>query len=167
MNTSSVHRLRLDELVLRTAGVLTLLVLLSACLVSGRLARYISQASGADEARVAVLDASIDNPMSETFAIYLNPETTAQTVDVNVRNDSEVAVRFTVDIEETSNIPLIFRAFGALETDSGTSFHYDSAPGSGETTLTLGIQWDSTQPSYIYSGGVEMLTVTVNGVQID
>ena len=84
---------KINTILMRVFAVLLMLVLLSTAMVTGRFARYISSASGSDSARVAKFDVDYTlTPVANENGKYT----------LQVTNNSEVAVKYSVDIVFTN-----------------------------------------------------------------
>ena len=95
-------------LVLRTAAVLLILVLLSSSMVAGRFARYTTSASGSDSARVAKFLVTQTGALTTAIKVEITPGQRIS-LEVEVKNDSEVAVEYAVTADNIEqNLPLEF-----------------------------------------------------------
>jgi len=160
--------------VLRAAGVLLCLVLASTYLVCGMFARYTTSASGSDSARVAKFSISGTAIQSADITADLSPGE-EKTCEMEINNDSEVAVEFEVSIKNlTNNLPLDFSVRlqedggGEDDLDEVHSFVFTDQMNPGEKTIyKLYILWPGDASSPQYSGMVDQIRVTVNATQID
>lgn len=156
--------------ILRAAGVLLCLVLASSYLVCGMFARYTTTATGSDTARVAKFSISGTAIQSADITADLSPGE-AKTCQLEINNDSEVAVEFEVSIKNlTDNLPLDFSV--RLENDSelqeSDQFVFTDQMSPAEKTIyKLYILWPGDASSPQYSGMVDQIRVTVNATQID
>jgi hypothetical protein len=164
------------NIMLRSAAAMLCLVLISGWAISGVLAKYVTGGSSGDSANVAAF--SVTEGASETKSIDLLPGSGDADKDkngfhVSVTNNSEVAVKYTFTMELTGNLPLeIATDDEALTKDSDSdenmTWSTNVAAGKNSTNnYTFYPVWDSSKNSYIYSGGVESIQVTVSAEQED
>ena len=149
-------------ILLRTAAVLLILVLLSTSMVAGRFARYTTTASGTDSARVAKFLVTESGSLTGDVAVSLSPGETAG-LEVQVTNDSDVAVSYSVAAENKyNNLPLSF----TLAEDKAAVAAATLAPGQTKT-LTWQVSWDAEQTDDKYLGMVDLVHLTIHVTQID
>lgn len=161
------------------AAVLLCLTLVSAYSVTGLYARYTTSAQSSSQARVAKFSITGAGALSQPIEAKLVPGG-SQTVELIIKNDSEVAVAYTVTVaNKTKNLPLTFQleAGGAsptaLETqanEDGVTFTAQQLPGSHIDKYQLTIQWPANgdedyDPARM--GMVDYIAVTVTAAQID
>lgn len=150
------------------------LTLFSFWMLSHLYARYTTQMTGQDSARVAAFHVKDGNDLQETYV--LDPSITdgdAQKITVTVENNSEVAVRYTFSFEADGNLPLEITA-GAPE---GITLQKEMAQNVWTVEKEAAVKWDETytftlsmekeEENYRYSGGVESIRLTVKAEQID
>lgn len=156
---------KLNTILMRTVAVLLMLVLLSSGIVSGRYARYTTRQTMEDSARVARFSVTEESSLfSESVPVQIIPGGTA-TNDIAVANDSEVAVRYTVTVDNPfKNFPLTFAILVNGQRHS-LPFTADMAPGQ-HTTYTLETTWNGTA-DMSYSGKVDLIEITLEAIQID
>lgn len=160
---------------LRLAAVMLMLVLLTTSIVSGRYARYVTTATGSDEARVAKFKVShslFHEDTDLTQSIPLPQITPGETVSVTVKveMEAEVAVCNTITVtSEYENLPLKFTVKEIETGESGTSpFSVQYAPNdTGTKEYQVDITWDSNGKDQDYMGMVDMLNINVKSVQVD
>jgi len=155
--------------------LLLALTLVSFWMLGNLYARYATQASGSDSARVAAFQITDSNDVAETYQIY--PSMTGeeqQKVAVQIQNSSEVAVRYTFSFDTDGNLPLVITGNSpegttlTKATDTENSWTIEKAAGSGwNETYTFALSLDNTSENYQYAGGVESMTLTVLAEQID
>ncbi len=154
---------------IRIAAVLLCLVLFSTYLVGGLFARYTTTAQGGDSARVAKFSIHGSGELMQPIAASLVPGT-AEDVTLVIKNDSEVAVKYTVTVtRETDNLPLTLQ-LKAEGGEDGPTHTVQQLPGSHTDTYTLHIDWPAAAESaedLALMGMVDYITVTVTAVQID
>jgi hypothetical protein len=147
--------------ILRIAGVLLCLTLLSVHLSSGLYARYTSTVSGSDSARVAKFEVKDVGTFSKDLYLEYNPGV-SNSYTVVIENHSEVAVKCSVDVERLSNnIPLNVSISGDI-TD--VTFAPNDAAGK---TVRLALEWPGTKNDAAYSYEVDAIRVSVSVEQID
>ena len=163
------------NIVMTAAGVLLCMTLISSYLSAGMYARYVSSDTAVDSARVAAFRITETGALSTSFAATLIPGVPCE-VPVQVKNDSEVAVAYSIAIKnETKNLPLTFTFKKEGETTStttndGSFVNTDNlAPGSG-MGYTLEIYWAPTEipdENREYIGYVDLINVTLTAEQVD
>jgi hypothetical protein len=164
------------NIMLRSAAAMLCLVLISGWAISGVLAKYVTGGSSGDSANVAAF--SVTEGAFETKSIDLLPGSGTQndknTFDITVTNNSEVAVKYTFTMELTGNLPLKIATANKEEltkgNDSDGNMTWSTNVAAGENSTnnyTFYPVWDSSKNSYIYSGGVESIQVTVSAEQED
>ncbi len=167
------HPKRQSNHFLRSAGVLLLLVIVTAMLIPGMYARFLTRANGGDSAKVAsfsitsqLLDAS--DVLTEKIDLSMKPGDT-ETYTIKIKNDSEVSVSCTLTVaNQTGNLPLELSLNGGTPDHATVSITADShSPGDAVHTYTLTVHWPTTDNQYTYQGKLDRLTVTVSCVQID
>jgi len=180
-------KLDIHTFVLRLATVLTVLVLVTTSMVTGRFARYTSGDSAKDSARVAgyVLD------IHDTQAHYLNltgiqKPGDSETYRFTVRNHngtftSEVDEEFFLSLELRGSLPLVCSLSGedvinlnaesiaenGLVAGSGSVHTFAAAVQSGKS-YTLTVTWPSEENDIQYSrAGIAQLVLSVAAQQVD
>ena len=154
-------------IMLRLAAVLLVLVMLSTSMVAGRYARYVTQASASDSARVAMFRVTETGELIQAVGVKIHP---GQKVPITVRivNDSEVAVEYTVDARnESNNLLLDFDLI--QDPESETPVEVESvALAPGETKeFALQIYWRIEDNGVEHIGMVDRVYLTVKVTQID
>lgn len=155
---------------MRVASALLVAVLLTTCAISGTFAKYVTQATGSDSARVAKWDIKLEGAaMVNTFDFNLfntvmdtsdgNAENDIKTNDgsiiapgtkgsfaIDLKNDSEVNAKYAIDytLQNPDNIPVKFSVDG---TNWYTDINYidvnNVALGmTGEATVTVQWMWE-------------------------
>ena len=147
--------------ILRIAGVLLCLTLLSVHLTSGMFARYSATATGSDTARVANFQVTDTGTFTKDLYLEYNPGMSNK-YDIVIENRSEVAVKCTVTVERLSNhIPM-------KVTLSGDITDVTFAPNDPVTkTVGLELNWPNTENDAVYSYEVDAIRVRVCAEQID
>jgi hypothetical protein len=158
--------------ILRVAGVLLCLVMVTSYFSSGMLARYVTRANGDDTARIAALKVSAETVEKTDAATAFT-----RTYEVTLKNDSDVAVRY--EASPVLELPKGAKGDAAItgdEVDNGV-FSGSLAPHTEEkvtltldlTGLELGADAFATFDNNDISGwaGELSFTVTVVFTQID
>lgn len=147
------------------ACVLLCLTLFSFHLCGGLYAKYVVSDSSGDFARVAKFDISKDGAhFSEVFLIEIVPGSVSRKIEVN--NKSEVAVAYTVTIENaTKNIPFEFSVSGSTPTKDKSSVVCYLGPNS-ERVVEIVATW-SEQDALKYMGMVDLVKLTISAEQVD
>jgi len=159
------------------AAVLFCLTLFSVYLVTGLVARYTTSAQHSDRARVAKFSIEGGGHLLQDITADLAPGD-SQKVDIQIKNGSEVAVEYTVEVTNvTKNLPLSFKM---VKDDNGSAQVHTSAdyikfteqqiPGSHTDKYLLTIEWPAAEgedraPERM--GMVDYITVMVTAAQTD
>ena len=177
--------------ILYTFAILLCLVLASFWLMCNIYAKYTSQASGNDSARVALFghDESVVLSSGTDGMSGLKPgDSRTYTLTVsNTKNQatSEVTVDYSLEIVTTGNLPLKYTVYKKNDSLTGTeigSFEETSAKmeeifrtddmhfeagvkGSAEYTVQL--EWPAEKNSASYAGMPDDITVNINVEQVD
>ena len=147
--------------ILRIAGVLLCLTLLSVHLSSGLYSRYSSTVSGSDSARVAKFEVKDAGTFSKDLYLEYIPGV-SDDYTVVIENHSEVAVKCSVTVKRLSNnIPMDVSVSGAI-TDV-TLVPNDTAG----KTRTLTLSWPAAKNDAAYSYEVDAIRVSVSAEQLD
>lgn len=155
----------------RMVCVLLALAVAVACLVVGTVARFTSESTADDNARVAKFSIGTGDVLEEGIEADLVPGG-SKDVPIEVTNTSEVAMKYTISAtKETDNLPLTLELKDE-DGNPGASFDGEKAPGSSEVDhYTLTITWPvdaeekNRDPKYM--GQVDHIVVTVEATQID
>ena len=166
---------KLNFILMRVTAVLLVLVTLSTGMVSKRYARYVTTAtyeSGARIARFNIVETRYD--LVNRIELKLEPgQTTVEAI--SVKNYSEVAVDFHIQVENTyKNLPVVF-TLSLLENEDestlaeGKEINAEVQIGAGQDTkeLKLRVDWPAEDNSLAYVGKADMICITVNAVQAD
>lgn len=150
------------------AGILFCLTLISIHLTSGLYAKYTTQSSSEDTARVAKFEVTeTATSFSNNFEIPMTPGTLSKTI--TIENKSEVAIRYEITVENrTGNLPLdiyVLRAQDTVESSTTNSWKSDIAVGETEN-ITMQIQWEK-EGALAYMGMVDVLRISLEAEQID
>ena len=84
------NKISSGQVMIFVAGALFCLILLSTALMGGLYAKYLSNGSGGDDARVAMFDVS--TTISGVDATFANMSADTNTYKITIQNNSEVAV---------------------------------------------------------------------------
>lgn len=184
-----------QNIMLRAAGVLFALVLVTTWMTTGLLARYVVTAAGADEARVAAFVFQVKGKQTtQTIQIALGditvPDTTKTYVfDVtNTRNSktSEVAQAYSITMTLDGSLPLNCKLERNSESTNKTAavqsvdalnstMPVSTAPITGTfaaaeestDTYTLTVNWPPNAKDPMYAYGAAMIELTVASEQIN
>lgn len=134
-------------------------VLISSYAISGLYARYISEGSGGDSARVAKFSFhdNLDTQYQEIPASFDPNE--PHTVEITIENTGEVALRYVVTFENlTGNLPLKLKEedpnYGEVQSNSATTFSWT-------------IEWDQEDISVDQAGKMDVVRIVVAVEQVD
>lgn len=159
--------LRLGSLMMRIAAVLLCLVMVSVHLMSGMYAKYTTNGSGTDDARVAKFDVEINGSADVTVDCKTGDN---GTYEITVNNKSEVAVSYTISVTTAvAKDSLNFdksAVTAELDTDKGAL----PVSGSGTHILTFTVNdWSKITKNMTGENGLVSLnfTVTIDVVQVD
>lgn len=150
-------------------AVLLCLVLTSFWLMCNVYARYTAEASGGDSARVAKFDVTEESEiLTEQIKTDVYPGF-RQTYEVSVTNKSEVAIEYTIKVENKyGNLPLEFRTLDSANQEIQSA--EISAEDQDAHTYKLEISWptetaDAKDPAY--AGKADVLEITLSAIQKD
>lgn len=85
------------DTMMRIAFLLLCLVIISVYMMGGLLAKYTANGSGDDSARVAKFDVKVTGTAEDLVMVAANT-VDAESYQIRVKNDSEVAVRYTIHV---------------------------------------------------------------------
>ena len=145
---------------MRAASVLLVAVLLSTCAISGTFAKYVTSATGTDNARVAKWGITMTNNSSDTFvATYKNGQ-----LETSVNGVENSAAKDVVAPGTTSTVT--YEVNGAPETDYVISFDYS---GVKEVFLKAGTVFTYTNAdangtpadNAVYDAGMSTTSTTI------
>ena len=143
------------------ACVLLCLTLFSCYFSGGLYARYVTQASGEDGARVARFSISINTELdfkTQRIALGKMMPGSSKQIAFTVENNSEVAVAFTTTVVNlTGNLPLEVPQSGVPQT---------LAPGEKETVVVT-VLWDKNNADPSYAGKTDLLEIQIVTAQVD
>lgn len=161
------RRRKQPNIAMCAAFVMLCLTLVSTHFATGLYARYVSTDSASDSARVATfnVDQAFEN-ISCSFDAGIVPGTNTNYV-IEVVNESEVAVEFTIDVDNPyHNFPI---SFLIIDDNAENELPYKMLVGPNNTLgVNLLIKWDQNVIADVnYSGKVEMIEVTLKAAQVD
>ena len=169
-----VHSRQKDKWIVYTLAILLCLVLVSFWLMCNMYAKYTSQASGSDSARVAKFNITETGAATQQIQVEFYPGF-EQKYLVSVTNNSEVAMDYTMDIKNKyENLPLKFQMLDKDENEIKSKKAEISAQDPTGHTYTLKISWpkdaqtkgiDPQDPAY--AGKADVIEITLNAVQKD
>lgn len=157
------------------------LIACGAIAMPGTVAKYRSQASANDSAKVAqfVLDSDFEIQSRSFQLTGLSPTAGEKTFTFDVTNNkdgkvSEVAMKYTVEIKGLGNLPLIYTVSNGTATQTKASpvsvSNFVEANTGTTHTYTVTVGWnpdDSTNKDAKYTEEIDLVTVTLTCEQID
>lgn len=161
-----------SSILLRALTVLLCLTLVSFWMLGNMYARYTTQASGEDSARVAKFSITDTSDLQKNYAVTLIPGKTER-IQIQITNNSEVAVQYTFAFLVEGNLPLNIDL-----KEKKTEGQADPVNGSGNNTWTIEkeaatneendyiAELSLTKDEYQCAGGVAMLTLNIKVQQI-
>ena len=173
MRWNKAYRKTNGSLIAGTVSVLLCLTLISFWMLGNLYARYTSQGTGQDSARVAVFSITDSNTLTKDFAIVLDG-ISQEKINVTIHNKSEVAVRYKMEFTSDGNLPLDITANAAngdtiTKAENGEMIWTVDKDADGnrstsdEYTFTVRLK----SADYVNAGGVANLTLAVTAEQID
>lgn len=181
------HSRQKERWILYTLVVLLCMVLASFWLMCNIYARYSTQASGSDSARVARFDVQETGTLSEQIINANVYPGFSERYTVGVTNNSEVTIEYVMNVKNKyNNLPLQFRMLDSAGKEITTNSSEASseyalsksdeivAGDSTEHTYQLEISWpvsqtnegeDSQDPDY--AGKVDVIEITLKAIQKD
>ena len=169
-NRRSSRKMTPAGILLRVIVILICLILLSVYFMDGLYARYVSNASGADSARVAKFDVDVafDDGTDQVDATMTYNETT-QTYEIVVTNRSEVAISYDIYVRNIK----VSQGDGSgisLKLDDGATKPFASevvfmdagamAPGNASKSHNLNFVVDWSAFLEKFSGNAVSVTIT-------
>lgn len=159
-----------EKFILSTAALLLCLVLASFYMIGNLHAKYKTQASGSDSARVAkftITENAGDLDQTKTLAISLAPGESKE-YSVSVTSNSEVDVEYSIKAEcEYKNLPLQFQMTDSTGKEIEGGAEEIPANDSVTRTYNLKVTWPGTENSPEYAGKTDKVVVTLQAVQKD
>lgn len=150
-------------IMIRIAAVLLCLVMISLHLMAGLYAKYTSNGSGEDSARVARFNVIVNGTDADLDVTCTSNE---DTYTIAVSNQSEVAVSYTIsvdtslaDADSNAVTPVLDQSTGAL-APGGQTQHTLAFSVSDWSAFTEGMKGENGEASLSF-------TVTINIVQVD
>ena len=182
-----VHSRQKERWILYTLAVMLCMVLASFWLMCNIYARYSTQTSGSDSARVARFDVQETGTLSEQIINANVYPGFSGKYTVSVKNNSEVTIAYVMNIKNKyNNLPLQFRMLDKdgkeITTDSSddpseyvlSKSDEIVAKDSSEHTYQLEISWPTDQANESenlqdpdYAGKVDVIEITLKAVQKD
>lgn len=161
--------------VLILAMVLLCLVMITTHMTAGLYARYTSSGSGEDSARVAKFEVTQSGTLTENMALSVKPGDESdqkpgqEAGNIEVTNNSEVAVAYTIHIKIATNNLKDLKLFVPSQENTPTRDMTFTGNISPNSTRTFEIRswWPLTQDSLDYRGMVDKLEITLKAEQID
>lgn len=179
----------ISRLVMQACTVLLCLTLLSMWLMSNMYARYTTQVSGEDSARVAIFghNESIDVPdaISDKLVPGSSAEYALSVANYSGARTSEVTLNYNLEIATAGNLPLKFTLYSVSDddqkseigsfTESTTEEKHTFAiksmafePGKQEVhKYALEMQWDGSTKEAGYANIPDYIRININVEQAD
>lgn len=181
------HSRQKERWILYILVVLLCMVLASFWLMCNIYARYSTQASGSDSARVAKFDVQETGTLREEIINASVYPGFSETYTVGVTNNSEVTIEYVMNVKNKyNNLPLQFRMLDSARNEISTNSSDASAEyalsksaeieagDSSEHTYQLEISWPVGQTNEgenlqnpDYAGKVDVIEITLKAVQKD
>lgn len=168
-------REKFEKRLLQLLLVLCAMAVVSFWMLGNLYAKYVTQAGSSSSASVGVFDIEDSNDLKETYV--LNPsmtDTEDQTVTITMKNNSDVAARYTFSFATDGNLPLVITAKAPdgvdikRASDGSNTWTVDKAAGQKlEENYQFVLALDDTAESYKYAGGVGSIQLTVTAEQIE
>lgn len=160
-----------EKWIMYTLAVLLCLVLTTFWLMCNMYAKYSAQASGSDSARIAKFNVTETGTATQQIKANVYPGF-SKTYNVDVTNASEVAITYSMDIQNKyENLPLEFKMLDSNDNEITSKSIDISATDHEPHTYKLQISWpkdanaSATDPDY--AGKVDVIEITLNAVQKD
>ena len=179
----------ISRLVMQVCAVLLCLTLLSMWLMSNMYARYTTQVSGEDSARVAIFghDESIDVPseISAKLVPGSSAEYALSVANYSGARTSEVTLNYNLEVATAGNLPLQFTLYSVSDNgqrseigsfaESSTEKEHtfpkaDMAFEAGtqaEHKYVLDMQWDGSTDAAGYANIPDYIRININVEQAD
>ena len=150
------------------ATILLCLCIVSVYFMNGLYARYYTQVSGDDSARVAKFEIGANGTLTDAFAVEISPSSPA-TKEIQVVNGSEVSVAYTITAQILQSFPLQLAWDDGSTGETVTITNTISAGDSEPKNHTLKVTWptDDDKNNYLYSYELDYIIVTIDYVQVD
>lgn len=168
-----IHSREKEKWIIYTLVVLSCLVLASFWLMCNIYARYSTETSGSDSARVARFNVTMTGEVTQPIKIDVYPGFT-QIYNVEVINNSEVAIDYVMELNNKyGNLPLEMKM---LDSDGKEITSKTESIAAGDTTshtYQLEISWprnsegqtDLQEPDY--AGKTDVIEITLKAMQKD
>lgn len=141
---------------------LCVLLVITAALGSITYSSYVTEFSGKDQARVAKFEITESGVYEGMITAQLSPGE-SDTATLVIHNKSEVAVEYTVTVTNVhGNLPLVFAVDGNGASEGEYTYSDVLAPGSTEKSYVLEIIWPLEENSYLFSGKVDSIKISVD-----
>lgn len=155
--------------IFRIAAVLLCLTVMSVWGTSRLYARYSTTASGSDGARVARFAFSTSDSLTQQadYSVQLTP-TEQETIELQIENDSETAVRCQIAFHSTGNAPLQFApdVSSGVTADGENTWYLDLEAGEKtQKSVVFTVRMNSA--AYEYAGSVSQISLDVRAEQLD
>ncbi|MBQ9744216.1 MAG: hypothetical protein IJW19_03735 [Clostridia bacterium] len=141
----------------RIAFIFVIAVLITGSVTSSLFARYTSDGDDSNSANVAKYSVSSTGTLTESFVAQNLAPGYEDSKGIEITNNGEVDVKYTIIISSTGNLPLKFNWMekrGTIEPNSTAN-------------ETLNIQWEEADSGSQYNNLTDVITVTVICVQAE
>ena len=159
-----------EKWIMYTLAILLCLVLTTFWLMCNMYAKYSAKASGSDSARVAKFNVTEEGTATQQIKADVYPGF-SQTYNVSVTNASEVAISYSMDIQNKyANLPLEFKMLDSNDNEITSKSIDISATDHGEHIYKLEISWPTDSDdnkSAEYAGKTDLLEITLSATQKD
>lgn len=167
-----VHSRHKEKWIIYILATLLCLVLASFWLMCNIYARYTTEASGSDEARVAKFSVTETGDLTQQIKADVYPGY-SQNFNISVKNDSEVAIEYIMEIKNIyENLPLQFKMLDQSGSEISTKSAEIAAQDSKTYIYQLNISWptdgeNTSLKSPDYAGKTDVIEITLKAVQKD
>ena len=175
-----MERCRLSSAKLKTILWRTVFALLVLCLVTAHFsfnfaARYASGDDNDDGARVAKFDIAYNPDLNTEYVANLEKVANLKPGDsitqtVQITNNSEVAVEYTLTVTSQGNLPLYIKIDDNAQNLYGDAKNGNlatSGSGTNVATHTITIEWKLTDNEVEFQNRPDLLTIHLNCAQTD
>ena len=166
-------KIEINKIIKPVLLVLFFLVIISSYMTGGFYAKYATTSSGSDSARVAKFDIKIDDTqgkfVSENFVISDFVPGKSETRKLQITNSSEVAVKYTLTVKTTGNLPLNIKVEDvSLNSSNELVYMGNIAIGGSPVELEMLIEFENKdEDNYLLSYELDKIDIILSVEQID